>query len=330
MTDLTIFIATFNRIDTLDRCLSSLERQRRPKRIVIVDNGSQHPAAIKYLDQMEDRYTIYRLPRIEDIPEEDGNDGAHGGQPMQAVQRNLSEAFRRELANNPQPPWFGITDADVHLDGDPASLDTYIHLAEKLDRAIGPHLKLNVHRNYPLRSAALILNARVLFRGRMDWQDGIPLSYDPIDTTFHLFRSGPKFDRLQMHTARVGPPWWATHSDWVIDICNPTLENHAYILGCGEAASWGGRWIRDMFSTYLRSPAEAFALIERQTKVHNDYFYPGFMHSWMLQFGHGCEINLELSKEVLRASFPDWSPCWEYEKQWNALVYEEDFSCLGW
>lgn len=284
-----------------------------------------------YLDELENRYTIYRMPRIEDVPEDPGGVSSHGGHGMQAVQRNVSEAFRLEWENEPRPHWYGMTDADVCLDGPRESLDIYMELAEGIGRAVGPHLKLNVHRNYPLRSAALILNARVLFRDRMSWwEEDIPYSHDPIDSTFHLFPAGAWFARLEMDTVRVGPPWWATHTDWQINVCAPTEENHAYILGCGDAASWGGRWIRGMFEAYLRSPEEAFMLIEQERKMHDDYFWPSFMLSWMLQYGHGCEIDIWRSSIVLREAFPDWSPCWEYSEHWDALVYDDDLTCLGW
>lgn len=329
MSDLTIFVATFNRIDTLERCLTALERQRHPKRIVIVDNGSWDPTAVTLLKRLEKQYTVYWLPRIEDVPEDSDGITSHGGHGMQAVQRNVSEAFRLEWENEPRPRWYGMTDADVCLDGPRESLDIYMELAAEIGRAVGPHLKLNVHRNYPLRSAAVILNARVLFRDRMSWWEDVPYSHDPIDSTFHLFPASARFARLEMNTVRVGPPWWATHTDWLIDVCAPTEENHAYILGSGEAASWGGRWISGMFAAYLRSPEEAFTLIEQECKIHNDYFWPGFMLSWMLQFGHGCEINLERSRSVLYDAFPDWSPCWEFEEHWDALLHEGE-TCLGW
>lgn len=328
--DLTIFVSTFNRLDTLALCLHHLEAQQRPKRIVIVDNGSKHPAAIDYLKSLERTYTVYWLPAIEDVPTEDGDDGAHGGPAMQAVQRNVTTAFRRELEQGNESHWFGMTDADVHLDGRPDSLDAYIKLAQRTGRAVGPHLRLNVHRNYPLRSAALILNARVLFKKRMSWFESIPYSPDDIDTTFHLFRASDFFARLQMDTARVGHPWMATHSDWCLDFSQPTLENHAYILGCGEAASWGGRWIKEFFVAWLRSPEHAFEIVEASVKRHDDYFYPWFMLAWMLQYGHGCQRDVERSRVAMRNAIPVWSPCHDYSEHWDDLVYWEDFTCLGW
>lgn len=300
------------------------------KRVVIVDNGSRHPEAVSYLERLTDRYTVYRMPDIHDVPVLPGDWEAHGGHPMQAVQRNLSEAFRLELEAGNSSAWFGVTDADVHLDGSPDSLDAYMELATEIDYAVGPHLRLNAHRNYPLRSAAILQHARLLFRDRMTWLGSIPYTIDPIDTTFHLFPASESFRRLEMDTVRVGPPWMATHSDWVIDFCNPTTENFAYILEAGEAASWGGRWIRDYFAAFLRSPEEAFALIEHSEKVHDDYFYPWFMLSWALQYGHGCDIDLDRSRAMLRRAIPGWSPLLEFERHWDAIVYEDDLSCLGW
>lgn len=330
MTDLTVFVATHNRLDTLERCIETLECQEHPKRIVIVDNGSWNPSAVAYLKALEKQYTVYWMPRIEDVAAEDGDEQAHGGHGMQAVQRNISKAFAEEWNRPQRPRWYGVTDADVHLDGSPDSLDIYIELAQKLGCAVGPHLRLNVHGNYPLRSAALVTQARVLFKDRMLWHNDIPYSKDPIDTTFHLFEASQHFARLEMDTARVGPPWEATHSDWMIDVCSPTEENYAYILECGDAASWGGRWIKGMFEAYLRSPEEAFVLTEQSQKTHEDYFYPWYMLSWMLQYGHGCEPDFERSHTLLRNAAPDWSPCWEYEQCWDALVYDNDQSCLGW
>lgn len=329
MSDLTIFVATFNRLDTLENCIESLERQTRPKQIVIVDNGSTWDKAVVYLNFLETKYTVYRMPRIEDVPREIGDENAHGGDAMQAVQRNVSEAFRQERWRSDKDKWYGMTDADVWLDGPSDSLDTYIRLAEQTGRAVGPHLRLSAHRNYPLRSAAIIQHARILFRDRMFWWNEIPHSVDPIDTTFHLFPAGDWFNRLGMETFRVGPPYMATHSDWLIDFCNPTEENYAYILRCGEAASWGGRWIKGFFEAWLRSPEEAFALVEADRMTRDDYFYPGFMLSWMLEFGHGCEIDLERSKRVLRRAFPTWSPCLQYKQHWDALLAGDE-SCLGW
>lgn len=328
MTDLTVFVSTFNRIDTLTSCIAALERQTHPKRIVIVDNGSSHPDGIRLLDSLP--YTVYRLPRIEDVPAEEGDEDAHGGESMQAVQRNVSEAMRREWETQPHPDWFAVTDADVWVDGATDSLDAYIELAESTGRAIGPHLRLDTHPNYPLRAAAIIQHARILFRADMTWRHGYPFSIDPIDTTFHLFPAGPSFNRLGMDTARVGPPYVATHSDWCIDILNPTVENNAYILGSGEAASWGGRWIRDFFSAFHRDREEAYALVARQQKTYEDYFYPWFMQSWMLHNGYGCDQDLERSRGLLRDAVPSWSPCWPFERHWDAMVYDNDFSCLGW
>lgn len=328
MTDLTIFVGTFNRLDTLRRCVENLERQNYPKKIVIVDNGSTWDKAVGYLNALETKYTVYRMPGAKDAPEQPYDAGQHGGHGMMTVQRNYSEAFRLECETG-ESRWFAVCDCDTAPDGPIDSLAMYVYLAQVTGCAVGPHLNLNTHRNYPLRSAALIMNARVLFRDRMEWQHCVPYSFDDIDSSFHLFPAAPSFDRLKMRTIRVGPPWWTTHTDWEIDVCNPTAENHAYILSSGDAASWGGNWIRNFYRAWISSPEEAFALMDAQERHFSDYDYSGFILSWMLQYGHGCEVDLVRSEAVLYDSFPEWSPCWTYEQHWEALL-DEDLSCLGW
>lgn len=330
MSDLTVFVGTFNRLHTLARCLENLKTQDYPLRIVIVDNGSKHPAAIDYLDELASDYAVYRLPPNEEVETFPDDELAHGGRTMMAVQRNYSAAFSAEWDAGNRTRWFAVCDCDTSPDGPPDSIERYVQLAEELDCAVGPHLSLNVHRNYPLRTCALILNARVLFRERMSWHGDTPYSHDDIDSTFHLFPASPWFDRLGMRTARVGPPWWTTHTDWLIDACALTEEDHAYILGSSAAASWAGTWLREMFAAWLRSPEEAFEFIEGISRTREDYAPEVFILSWMLQYGHGCEVDPERSRVVLRAAMPEGSPCWEYEQHWDALVYDDDQSCLGW
>lgn len=330
MSDLTVFVGTFNRTDTLRNCISNLERQSYPLRIVVVDNGSTWNKAIAYLNYLETRYTVYRLPGNEDVETTEEDEGNHGGRTMSAVANNYSAAFRAEYEAGRQTRWFAVCDCDTAPDGSVDSISRYVELAEAEDIAVGPHLSLNVHRNYPLRSLALIQNARVLFRDRMMWHGKTPYSWDDIDSTFHLFPAAPQFDRLGMRTARVGFPYWATHTDWLTNALSPTPENHAYILGSSAAASWTGTWLREWWAAWMRSPKEAFEFVEGKPRVREDYAPEVFILSWMLQYGYGCEIDLNRSRDVLRSAVPEGSPCWEYGEHWNALVYENDQSCLGW
>jgi glycosyltransferase involved in cell wall biosynthesis len=329
VSDLTVFIGTFNRTDTLARCILNLHAQSVPLRIVVVDNGSKDEAAIAYLDDLSSRYKVYRLPPNEEVETTEEHERAHGGRTMSAVQLNYSVAMRKEWDLGFRTRWYAVCDCDTAPEN-PYSVSHYIDLASDLGVAVGPHLRLNVHRNYPLRTLALVQGARVLFKERMQWHEGIPYSLDDIDSTFHLFPAAPEFKRLQMRTARVGGPYWTTHTDWLFDALNPTDENHAYILGSSAAASWTGNWMREWFRAWLRSPEEAFSLVAGAVRTHEDYWPEGFILSWMLQYGHGCEQDLEWSKLALIDAVPGWSPCLEYYSDWDALVYENDQSCLGW
>lgn len=327
MSDLTVFVGTFNRTATLARCIRNLEAQDYPLRIVIVDNGSKDEAAILYLRELQESYTVYWLPPNEEVETTLKDELAHGGRTMSAVARNYSAAMKGEW--DAGKTWFAVCDSDTAPEV-PGSIERYVTLAEATECAVGPHLNLNIHHNYPLRSLALLQGARTLFRERMSWYEDIPYSIDDIDSTFHLFPAVPEFERLKMRTLRVGPPYWTTHTDWLFDITRPSEENHAYILGSSEAASWTGSWMRGFFETWLRSPQEAFLLVESANRGNDNYHPDNFILSWMLQYGHGCEQDLERSRVVLWESVPAWSPCWEFEQHWEALVYEDDQSCLGW
>ncbi len=309
------------------RCIRNLEMQDYPLRIVIVDNGTKDPAARKYLEGLP--YKVYWLPPNEEVETFPEDADAHGGHTMQAVMRNYSAAMRQEWLFG-EAEWFAVCDCDTAPDGDLSSITRYVELAQEIGRAVGPHLSLNVHHNYPLRTLALVQGARVLFKDRMMWHEGIPYSFDDIDSTFHLFPATPEFKRLQMDTARVGKPYWATHTDWLFDICNPTEENFAYTMNASSAASWAGGWLRSFFQAWLRSPQSAYHYVNSTVKNRDDYIPELFILSWMLQYGHGYPADLTRSKQVLRDAMPSWSPCWEYEECWDALVYDNDQSCLGW
>ncbi|CAN7774187.1 glycosyltransferase [Variovorax sp. LjRoot178] len=63
-----IIIPTKNRLDFLEPCITSIEKSDYPRdryKIVVVDNGSNEPDILKYLDEMErlERITVFRDPQ---------------------------------------------------------------------------------------------------------------------------------------------------------------------------------------------------------------------------------------------------------------------------
>jgi len=60
---LTIFIGTFNRLDTLERTVDSYKKFKTPHELVIVDNGTDHPKCLELLGRLEKRVKkVYSLP----------------------------------------------------------------------------------------------------------------------------------------------------------------------------------------------------------------------------------------------------------------------------
>lgn len=314
MNEVTVFVSTFNRTDTLEKCLRSLRSQTARPRIVIVDNGTDYPPAVRYLEHLSQSHTVYTLPRVFS---------------MDQLTRNISKALRAEWQSQKRPRWYAVTDADIRLDRS-GCISTYIQLARTTGFAVGPHLRPNPHVNYPLRTFVLVQQSAHLYRQLMTWEGKIPYSRLPIDTTFHLFRATKTFRRLKMETVRVGPPWWATHMDWGINLLRPSREHMSYMRSTGPTGSYGGGWIKELYNAFRFDPEQAFLATATSEKKYDDYFLDGFMTSWMLQYGHGCAIDVGRSYAALQNAIPTWSPCWKHEDDWRSIVYDNDLECLGW
>lgn len=315
---ITIFIGTFNRLETLERTVRSYKGMKTPHELVIVDNGTDDPKCLKLLERLEKRVKkIYNLP---------------GCNSMEEATDNFNTAIRDQYKTGGE--WFAISEADICFDGtDPHAFDAYIKLAQKFKTAVGPHLRVDqgIPAHYPLRSRVLACETWMYYKRKMKRLDGVYYSKCQIDTTFHLFRKTRKFNRLKMDPLRVGPPYDAMHLDWYLDITNPNRENGIYIPGRRPVGSWGKAWIRDFWFWYQASPELAFELLNKEPVNRKDLCNNSFMISWCHQYGHGTEINLELSKEWLYGAIPKpHSYYWPFEKNWLAAIYENDFRSLGW
>lgn len=321
---ITVFIGTFNRLSTLERTIKSYKRLKTPHELVIIDNGTDHPACVKLLDRLE---TTGKVKRIYRLP---------GCESMDEATDNFNSAIRWEYESGDAGEWFAVSEADVCFDGtDPKALDAYIRLATDTGHSVGPHLRVDkdIPACYPLRSRVLACESRLLYRDLMYWHDGeIPYTHCQTDTTFHLFPATRRFDRLHMDPLRVGPPFDAMHLDWYLDITKPVRENGIYIAGQREVGSWGKAWIRNFWFWWQeRGPEYAFRMLQDEPVDTTDLCNVSLIMSWALQYGHGTPIDLDESKEWLLAAIPSphehYSP---YEARWLDMIYRDDFSSLGW
>ncbi len=319
---LTIFLSTFNRLQTLTRTVESFRRLVTPHELVIIDNGSDHPdcvALLERLEQLPEVRKIYPLRKVASMVE---------------LTENFNVALADQYASASEGDWFAVTDADICFEGSsPHSLRAYIYLAKALGFAVGPHLRVDagIPAGYPLRSRVLVCETRLLYRDSMESLGGIAFSRHPIDTTFHLFPAAPEHRRLRMETVRVGAPYDAMHLDWYVDVFAPTPENAIYVAGAGLTASWGGNWLRDYWLAFQESPEAAFELLTRsQRMTRPDLCNISFMLSWSYQFGVGTAVDLDESERWLRAAIPHGNAYyWPYEESWMRMIYAQDFGGLS-
>lgn len=319
---ITIFIGSTNRLVTLERTILSYSRFVDTEyELVIVDNGTDHPECVDFLDRIEGWVKkVYRLPACDS---------------MEEVTDNFNIAIRDQYDHGDAGEWFAVSEADVCFEGtSPDALDVYVLLAEALGTAVGPHLRVqDVPACYPLRSRVLACESRLLYREDMHRfpNTGIRFSECQTDTTFHLFPCTRRFERLHLNPMRVGWPHDAMHLDWYLDIFNPTRENEIYIPGKRAVGSWGKRWIRDFWADFQVSPEHAFERLMQSQCTANDLCNACFLAAWCYQYGHGVEESFASARSYLARAIPNpHEHYWPYEANWLRMIFDEDFASLGW
>src|SRR5258706_15673570 len=109
----TIFVGTYNRLETLARSIASYRKFRTPHEIVIVDNGSSDPKCLALLERLEKKVKkVYWLPPCITYEE---------------TTLNFNIAFRDQYEGT-GGEWFAVSEADVCFDGThQGALKAYIH-----------------------------------------------------------------------------------------------------------------------------------------------------------------------------------------------------------
>lgn len=319
---ITIFLSTYNRIETLTRTILSFREQTHPYEVIVIDNGSDDPQALNALDEVDsypEVLIVERFPKISDYDE---------------LTAHFNEAFAKN-SRSTSGDWYAVTDADICFEkSNPDSFRVYVEIAQETELAVGPHTSVDagLSHGYPLRSRVCALESRLLYKDTMSWWGEIPYSCWQIDTTFHLFRRERVFNRLRMNTARVGPPCDAMHLDWYIDFWHPTRENYVYINNREAAGSWGRNWIADYWRRFQVNPTEAFEFLNAQPRdQNNDFCNNSFMLSWAHQHGAGTQADPNRSiGEMYRAIPEGRREVWEKQRDWTNMIYHDDFSSLGW
>jgi glycosyltransferase involved in cell wall biosynthesis len=331
MNEVAIFVITYNRLNTLTKTLEAYKKFTTPHEVIIIDNGTDNPKCISLLNELKNTYKIYNLKKIESLSDLD---------------TNINEAVKNYYDNN-STPYFAVADADVCFDiANQDTLDVYIELSKNLSCTVGPDLICNdLCQNYPLRGYVIRKNHWMLkkaYRSNFNYKNqSVSYINAPIDTTFVLFTRSPEFKRLKTYTIRVNKPYAARHLDWYIDILNPSEENLIYINKECLIGSYGGSYIKGFFNIFRRSKEEALSYLQNEVSCrlqnHKDAILESYMLSWMYQFGHGCNIDIEKSIYYLINADPHGATGTEHANGIHhcsnnnllEMVFNNNFDCLN-
>jgi len=322
MAKVAIFVVTYNRLEILSQTIESYKRFTTDYEVVIVNNGTDNPKCVALLEELSKEHKIFTGPRIFT---------------MEALTENINNAVK-DYYNNHSTPYFAVSDCDCCFDiAKPNTLDVFIELAEKLNCGVGPHYVVDdIPVSNALRNRTIKMESRILYRRRMrHLKDDILYSDDQIDTTFCLFKRRQDFPRLQMPTIRVLTPYAARHLDWYIDCFNLTEGNLIYMNKDSSVGSTGGHFIKRIVEELSRSKENAFNFLLNE---HNrdkaaipgyptDHSNNMFFLSWMYQFGHGCQIDIEKAKEFVINASPNSTAQYNSHDVFK-MIFDNDFSCL--
>jgi hypothetical protein len=214
--EIPIIINNFNRLDTLQKLIGSLEI-RGYKNIFIIDNLSTYPPLLDYYKSCT--YTVFYLNK---------NIG------MNAL---WVSGIYKKFRNN----FFVYTDSDV-VPIDECPDDFLLFFLQtlqkyKLARKVGFSLKIDdIPDCYALKERVIRWEEHFF----TDFKKGDMIYRAPIDTTFALYRPRGKRkhanNNIEMY--RTAYPYMARHLPWYIDSNNPDDENRYYIEHSNLTTYW--------------------------------------------------------------------------------------------
>lgn len=214
-----VFLISFNRGNMLQKVVAGLKGLTTPVDIIVHDNGSNDPATLAALHQLEmEGITVYRYAAIEN-----------------AEQLNqVNESVARYFDGWAEPIPYVVSDCDIDVSVAAESLiEVLKSLLNRFPKAecVGPMLRIrDIPKDYPLRNRALNRHIDQFWKHepKLLDMDSNPLAYQPapIDTTFALHRAGEPFRRLKSGL-RVYEPYEALHLDWYV-CAEPNLGAEVY------------------------------------------------------------------------------------------------------
>lgn len=217
--EIPIIINSFNRLTTLKRLISSLEK-RGYTNIYILDNCSTYPPLVEWLKATP--YEVIHLP---------DNLG------FKALWKH--KPSRKRFCGD----YYIYTDADLELDDacpDDIVERMFYLLHERYPYAfkVGPSIRIDdLPDCYERKQEVIEWESRFFTR-----PEGKDLFRAPIDTTFALYRPRIGLSRRpSLEAYRMAAPYQIKHLPWYEDSQNPTEEESYYKSHCRHVTAWSGK-----------------------------------------------------------------------------------------
>jgi len=226
--DMAVFIISCNRLGYLEKLVSWLEEAGQ-KRIIIVDNASDWPPLLEYLEA-----SPHRVERLD----------ANLGQYAVWNCGRFNEILRREF--------YAVTDCDILPDEKcpPNAVAHFFSLLAKTPAVtkIGFSLRIDDLPDSFIGKNSVLKWESLFWRHRL-WH--APLFEAPIDTTFAVYRPGIFPDQAAWwYAARTSPPYMARHLPWYEDSSAPDEESINYARSVKEGTT---HWTASLYAEAFHS-----------------------------------------------------------------------------
>lgn len=223
-----VFLISYNRGDMLKKTIAGIRHLSRPTEIIVHDNGSDDPATIKILVELErEAIKVYRYLPI------------HSPDDL----NNVNETIEHYFAKWAKPVRYVVSDCDIDLSvAEVNALDIYDELLNKYPQieCVGPMLRVrDIPKNYPLFNRVMNLHIEQFWKKKPQLEvtsvGDVAFQSARIDTTFALHRAGDSFRRLKS-ALRIYEPFEALHLDWYCE-----QEDSLTYITSPEISHWGNQ-----------------------------------------------------------------------------------------
>lgn len=231
-----VFVISFNRGRMTKKLFASLKTLDTPTDVVIHDNGSDDPNAIRALKELE----------------EDGAKVVYGPKISTADElNNTQETISKYYEPWAEPQNFVVTDCDISI----ATCDTdYLDILRRLLNRFpqiacaGPMLKIDdISQNNPIYGHILTAHIRQFWQRIPQFVNlsgtSVAMQFCKIDTTFAMHRAGEPFFRLK-DGIRTYEPYEARHLDWYQE----EQEENYKTSSNAKISHWGNQSFMDRLS----------------------------------------------------------------------------------